>query len=195
VPQIAAGRLPHARVHALLMNQITRGSDGMGLARRCREPMRRGRQIGWAVAAGVTFACTLALATPGLAGAASVRGQTVRTDYWRGSSRTVLVRTELRATRATRDAGGIRQPGSAAADHHAPPAASRPVTSWCSRTIEGRGQTREHRRRAPDSWSARDLPCGRRSPTARGPAGRVTLAQLTAGEAVFHDAHAPPTRP
>ena len=156
--------------------------------------MGYGRETRWALAA-----CALALvwpiATPGLADATSTRPRPARTYYWRGSSRTLPARAELRAAHATRGtSGNVGQPRPIAADQHAPPCAERPATTWCSRTIEGRGQPREYRRRAPESWSARDL-SHNRSPAAPGRGGVIATAQLTAGEAVFHDAHAPPARP
>jgi hypothetical protein len=94
--------------------------------------------------------------------------------------------------RASAQTSGAREPGPTTSSPEPPGSATNGSPDSRSRLIDGTGFDHRQRRRLPEARAALDAPQnGRRPRAARSATPGI---RLTAGEAVFHDAHAPPAR-
>jgi hypothetical protein len=107
---------------------------------------------------------------------------------WSGRAPAPLTATRQAATRTS----GAPAP-KPALPAGAPDSAANGSSDSRSRLLDSRGNDHRHRERLPDARASLDPSQDRRSLGARARSAPTAL-RLTAGEAVFHDAHAPPAQ-
>ena len=107
---------------------------------------------------------------------------------WSGRSPTPITATRQAAARSA----GAPRPKQPTLPFSAPDSATNGSADSRSRLIDSRGNDHHQRKRLPDAWALLDPPSHHSSLSAG--SDSAPGIRLTAGEAVFHDAHAPPAR-
>ena len=109
---------------------------------------------------------------------------------WSGRSPTTSTSTTARQPSAR--AAGPREPRRSPS-HDTPGSATNGSPDSRTRLLDGRGDDYRQRKRLPDAWASLD-PSHHRSSVGGGTRSATPPLRLTSGEAVYHDANAPPAR-